>query len=400
MINSKNKIILSALLLTIVISLIFESILIDKISLLIILISLLYLGYKEKTFINPYNLFSLTPLSLLIYFNISDNYMLDLTHDTYLLAIINIISFIIAFYVTPRSNLKIIIERHSLWYENKTDLRVYTFILFGFSFTGLLIPQLASVSWLLAIPAIVSAIKTKEKLMMIVVVAYIIFTSSHISKMGILIYLITLIISFDKYFLVLKKNGFRLKLLTGLSIFFLIFSFNFANKERGAYEADVGLSYYASQGVEWEYSSALFLPYIYFTSPWANLQYVTETQNKRTNGLWTIKPFIGYFGLDEYVKSEYNLASYSSFNTFTFITIGFKDYGYWFSILPTLLIGFLTKRVYSRYLVSSSPIHISTYIIFSIGLLLMFFSNHFYMQSYPFTMLVLMCILRLKIYSS
>ena len=218
--------------------------------------------------------------------------------------------------------------------------------------------------------------------------------------MGILIYLITLIISFDKYFLVLKKNGFRLKLLTGLSIFFLVFSFSFANKERGAYEADVGLSYYASQGVEWEYSSALFLPYIYFTSPWANLQYVTETQNKRTNGLWTIKPFIGYFGLDEYVKSEYNLASYSSFNTFTFITIGFKDYGYWFSILPTLLIGFLTKRVYSRYLVSSSPIHISTYIIFSIGLLLMFFSNHFYMQSYPFTMLVLMWILRLKIYSS
>ena len=398
----KKILILSTLFFVTIISLVLESIFVDKICLAIIFISLLYFGKREKFYVNPYTLFSITPLSLVFYFNISDNYMLDLTHNTYSLAIINIMSFMVAFYFTPSSILtKKIIKTHDLWYENKTYLRLNTFLLFGLSLLGYIIPTLASVLWLLAIPAIVSAIKSKEKIMIIFVLLYISFTSYiQISKMAVLIYLVTLIVCLEKYFFLKNKKKFKLKLLIGISAVFMILSFAFANKDRGNYDSELGLSYYSSQGVSWQYSSVLYLPYMYLTSPWANLQYVTEYQNYRTFGLWSIKPFIGYFGLDEDLKNEYNLDSYSSFNTFTFITIGFKDFGYWFSILPTLLIGFLTKKVYSRFLVSLSPIHLSNYIVFASALSLMFFSNHFYMHSYPFTMLILMWVCRLKIYSS
>jgi len=396
--NFRKIIILSSLILTSIISLVFESILIDKISVSIVFISLLLLGVREKTLFNPYNLFALTPLSLLLYFNISDVYMVDLTHKTYLLAIINMISFILAFSLTTKYSLLINkVKGRGVWYDSKRFLRINTFILLGLSLIGYLIPSLASILWLFSIPGIVCGLKVKEKRMFIVVITYILFTATiQISKMGVLIYLITILISIDKYHILSGKKGAK-KISVVLSILILIYSFSFANKDRGDYDADVGLSYYIEQGdTDWQFSSLIFLPYMYIASPWTNLQYVTESQDKRTNGLWTIKPFISYFGLDKYFKQEYTLASYSSFNTFTFITVGFKDFGYWFSILPTLIIGFIVKKVYSIYLVSLSPLNIATYVIFSLAIILMFFSNHYYMQSYPFTMLILMWVCRFR----
>lgn len=384
--------ILSILFITCIICIILESILVDKISVLIVFISLLLLGAKEKTFINPYNLFALTPLSLLLYFNISDAYMLDLTHKTYLLAIINMIPFILALSLTPASSFKIKkMKRRGVRHDSKLFLRINTFVLLGLSLTGYLIPLLASVFWLFSVAGIVCALKTKEKRMFIVVVIYLfIIASLGLSKMAVLLYLIIFLISLDKFYVFSGKKSVWIKIFTGISIFFLVYSFSFTNKDRGDYNADSGVSYYKEQGVDWQFDTSVFLPYMYVTSPWANLQYVTETQDTRTYGLWAIKPFLGYFGLDNYFKEEYTLEPYSSFNTFTFITVGFKDFGYWFSILPTLILGVLGKKVYSRYLISLSPFDIATYVVFALAILEMFFSNHFYMQSYPFTMLILM----------
>jgi hypothetical protein len=394
--NFFNIKILSILFISIIISIIFESILIDKIAVFIFFVSLLLLGVKEKTFLNPYYLFVFTPFSLLIYFNVIDLYMVDLTHKTYLLVLINMMAFIAALTLGPFFKVD---KKKGYGEHSKRSLRLITFVLFGLSFIGFLVPFFYSIFWLLSIPAIVFAMKTKEKKMILVVLIYILLIASiKLSKTAVLLYILTFLISLEKFYSFYGKQAIRLKIFTGFGIFFLIFAFSFANKERGDYDADEGLEYFTRQGGEWQYDSAFFLPYMYLATPWTNLQYVTESQDTRTYGLWTLKPLINYFQIDEDFEKEYTLVPYSSFNTFTFVAVGFKDFGYWFSTLASLILGFFVKKVYCRFLVSQSPFDTATYVIFSLATLEMFFSNHFYMVSYPFTMLIVMWISKFCVY--
>ena len=387
------------LIIVFIISLIFKSIFVDKIMVLVIIVLLIYLGSKEEKIINPYYLFALTPISLLLYFNVSDYYMLDLTHETYLLSILNIITFILVFSSTSVSKSKIVKnQKLNNKFNSISFLRYSTFFLLSLSLLSYLVPWLESVIWLFAVPGIVCAFKSKEKKLILIVIGYILFVASiELSKMAVLFYILAIIISLERFYSFFKEKSIRIKITLFLSIILLIYSFSFANKDRGFYDSESGMEYYASQGAEWNSSVVFFLPYMYFTTPWSNLQFVINNQDSRTYGLWTIKPVLGYLGLKNFFNENYKLESYSSFNTFTFITVGFKDFGYWLSFLPTILIAFLSKKVYSKYLVSQSPYDVANYIIFSLAILLMFFSNHFYMLSYPFTMLILMLIFKFKI---
>ena len=118
-------------------SAIFESIFLDKIIVFAQLIALLFLGSKEKAFINPYYLFVLTPFSLLIYVNVIDNYLLDLTHNTYLLANINIMAFTIALWLGPFVKVKRTYGSHV---ESKRSARAKVFMLLALSLFGYAVP--------------------------------------------------------------------------------------------------------------------------------------------------------------------------------------------------------------------------------------------------------------------
>lgn len=182
-----------------------------------------------------------------------------------------------------------------------------------------------------------------------------------------------------------------------MSILIMIFSFSFANKERGKYDSVSGLSNYENNGVEWSGNASLFLPYMYFTTPWTNLQYVVET-NQRNSAFLVLKPILGYVGLDEYFgidDSEKIFEPYSSFNTYTFIACHFSDFGKWFSILPTLFLGWYIKKIYTRYLLSQSPLDTSVYCLVALATTDMFFSNHFFLQSYPFTIFIEMELIKM-----
>ena len=207
------------------------------------------------------------------------------------------------------------------------------------------------------------------------------------SKMQVLLYIITIFFSIEKYYL--KINKIKFLSLSALVFFIMILSFSYANKERGTYNSEDGLTYYSSHGLDWDFSSVYFLPYMYVVTPWTNLQYVTESQNSRTYGLWSFKPFLGYLQLDDYFTKSFKLTPYSSFNTFTFIAVGFKDFGFWFSIIPTMFIGFMVRKSYFLYLNSNYAFDVATFSVLSLAVLEMFFSNHFFMVSYPFTMIIL-----------
>jgi oligosaccharide repeat unit polymerase len=383
--NPRNLIIYILLLVTL--SAISESILIDRICIALLFAFCLILGSKERYYLNPYFLFSITPLSLLLYINIADVYMLDLTHKTWLLAIINISAFILAIYYTPKY--KSIKRCKGVGDGNR--LIVTAIVLYLLSLIANVIPVLASILWLFSVPAIVCAMKTKKKIMILFSLGIIITSFFGVtSKMAVLLNLITILICFEKYYFTSLKLKRFMPILLLLSIFFMVFAFTFANKERGVYDSSEGLSYYESRGVDWNFKSGFFLPYMYLTTPWTNLQYVVETQDTRTNGLWMIKPILGYIQIDDNFITEYNLFSYSNFNTFTFIAIGFKDFGYWLSIIMSIFLGFYVKKIYTKFLISRSPFDVATYVCVALAVTEMFFSNHFFMLSYPFTILLLM----------
>ena len=388
MIRFKSKITLLIFLISVIIILTFNSILLDKLLLLLVFVSCLLLGKKESSFINPFYLFSLTPLTLLIYFNVGSFYMVDLKHETYTLAILNMIAFIFA--LSFNNDYKKVLPYVGTNLSN--DLILHSIILYILSLSANFIPFLSSVLWVFVVPAIICAMKSKNKIMIISMASLIVFSLIYgtSSKTGVLLYILTLLISYEKYYFKTANQKRRLFIYAIFGVFLMIFSFSFANKERGKYDSDDGLNYYSQQGIEWSLTSTAFLPYMYLTTGWSNLQYVTETQPKSTNGLWTIRPILGYLQLDDLFEKEYELVSYSTFNTFTFIVCAYKDFGFFGSVFMSLLLGYYVRKVYSKYKVSQSPFNVAIYACVSLAVLEMFFSNHFFMLSYPFTILIVM----------
>ena len=181
-----------------------------------------------------------------------------------------------------------------------------------------------------------------------------------------------------------------------LGIIVMVLSFSFANKDRESMSSAEVVDYYSQYGgIEWNQNTALFMPYMYLTTPWANLQYLTETQDTRTFGLWLIKPILGYAQLDDCFQKQYYIQAYSSFNTLTFISCNFKDFGYWLSVISSLLLGIFVKKIYSRYQKSHSALDVACYVLVGLAVLEMFFSNEFFTQSFPFTIVIIMAIYKL-----
>ena len=382
-----------------VFALLIRSILFARIVVLYIIVLCFIWGRKEKSFVNPYFLFAATPLSLFIYVNVSNQYMLDLTFETWGIAIINMVAFVLALRHTSDFRLEKSCKGPS---DNKLLLHTLIFASIAlFSSVMEYIMQrpffLSSVLNLCSVPALICAIKSKKKVLIILVFLVFIVTSiGFLSKSFVLTYILATIIGFEKYIIKNERQKKNVVALTAVGMVIMVLSFTFANKDRGTRSAQDTVDYYTKYSdIEWNSPNALFMPYMYLTTPWANLQYLMESQDERTYGLWLFKPLLGYLQLDENYKPEYRMRAYSTFNTFTFISTNFKDFGYWLSILSSLLLGFFVKKVYSRYRKSRSPLDVACYVYVGLAVLEMFFSNEFFTQSFPFTIVIIMGLYKL-----
>lgn len=375
---------------TIVLSVLSQTIWLYRVSAILIFLLCLCLSKKEKSILNPYLLFSVTPISILIYHNFGDLYMVDLTPETWGIAIINMYVFVFSLWKIPEF-------RKVRWESFKRrSLVLQSFVFYMLSLLAVVIAPLASILWMFAIVAFVCALKTRNRMMLLFAIAiFLISAFGMTSKSAMLTYSMAFLICYEKFYAKTDREKKRIKWLILGGVCFMIFSFSFANKDRGDYNADEGLENYSKRGIEWEYDSNLFMPYMYLTNGWTNLQHVMETQDERTYGLWMVKPILGYLQVEDEFKREYKLQPYSTFNTYTYITCGFKDFGYWLSIIMSAFLGFFVKKVYSRYTLSESPYDVACYVLVAQATLEMFFSNHFFTLSYPFTIVILIFIVRL-----
>lgn len=367
-------------------------------------------GSFEDTIFNPYYFFSLVPLSLSLYSsNVSTYYLNDLNISTWVIALTNIFAFLVGLGLTSR-------KRYSDVYIDYAGIETYKSLVNDSIILFLLgrIPSiyemitgnsffLTSIMQLFTYGAIVCAMKSKNKTIIAAITVLLVgsMLMSSINKTSVLFLAMTYGISYYCFYVESERQKRNMMaLIVVFSIFFIFILFPLKDYMTGGtsisgfFSSDLTstFKYYESR-INWSGNKLLYMPYMYFVQAWNNLQYVIETQNTRTYGLWILKPLIGYFQLDGGLESFYTLTSYSSFNTFTYITVFFKDFGYWFSWIGSFLLGGFVGRVYKhKLLLSNSALDLACYSLTACATLEMFFSNHFFMQSYPFTILIIMFI--------
>lgn len=366
----------------------------------------IYMGRKETFVLNPFWLFSITPLSLLLYNdNVSRIYLQKLTSKTWGLAIFNIIAFSMTLFIS----LKIMRRKKVIITNGKPDKIAYlkqnSVIMMGISFIPVLYRMLfgkvmlfTSVISLCVYVSIIMGMKTKEKRWIIgtLLIAALRFLFIF-NKTELIFFLIVIATGIEKYYELSSKS--KIKILFGLGVsalfmLFVAFPLKTYVQDNGGnivdfFTKNVKVVYDYGQRIDWSGPEVLKMPYMYLVTAWNNVQYVLETQNTRTYGLWFVKPILGYFQLSGLFDSLYELKPYSSFNTYTYITVLFKDFGYFGSAIGSAFLGWFVAKMYYWYTVSQDSWKVSCYSLTAIAVFEMFFSNHFFGLSYPFTIVLL-----------
>ena len=360
-----------------------QEIFVDKFIVAIIALSFIIESRKQLYLLNPFSLFFFTPFSLLIYWPVSDNFMLELSHKTYFLCILHFV-LIYAIFRLKLNRVRLNNARPARPFATRTIFLINVLV-YLFGILGLFSPFLSSFAWILILFSLAVMYSRDRKIFIIFLLLYcgIVVKYFYISKLFLLTILLFILILAQR-----RRSIWRMRVFFYTKSFLfgallMAMFFKYGNKDRGYADTDTSLSYYVEQGVEWTMGPTWFLPYMYVTTPWANLQYVITYQDNLTYGLWLVKPLTGYLGID--FSDFLQLQSFSSFNTFTFIAVFFKDFGYVGSLVGTFIIGHLIAYIYCLYCKFPFGLEAGLYSIFSLALIQMYFSNHFLMQSYPIT---------------
>ena len=232
--------------------------------------------------------------------------MMDLEPSTWRIAIINIAAFVFAMALAPEVNAKNHINRE---YVGDQGLNVHAIVLgivgigpmLLYGVFGIAIP-FYSIFGLLSIPALCCGIVSKNKLLTACLMIFTLLTwTNNVSKSTILATCLCILICYELYYIRSRRDRIRFAALCGVGLIVMILAFTYANQVRGSKTAESQLEYYVRYGnVRWSGMAVFFMPYMYLETPWTNLQYVMQTQDVRTYGLWLIKPFLNYLQIDSW----------------------------------------------------------------------------------------------------
>ena len=383
----------------------------------LLLISTIYFGVMDNELCNPLLLFSFTPLSLLLYSEIvSPRYLNTLTVTTWILALVNMAAFIFVVRYKTRNVSLLKVDKFDYFVDNIDNLKQKRLIHHGAGLLVIgLIPEIcrlmfgtsfflgSTISYLLY-PGIACAWKSKSKIFL--VLAYLIWFLLIVSRFNKSIFLsmgLVTILSFQRLYIKEDREKKKVYFLAIVAITIMILvafplkAFVQNGNELTWAGIKNAITSYIQEGdtfydttITFAGPNVLKLPYMYLVSAWNNVQYVMETQSNHTFGLWLFKPLLAWLQLDWLFADEYLLEPYSSFNTFGYITVLYKDFGVWGSVVGSIILGWFVSKVYIKFRTSDSPFDIACYAMTAQATLEMFFSNHFFMLSYPFT-IILMC---------
>ena len=378
----------------------------------------IYKGLQQEYIINAYLLFSLTPLSLLIYSeDFSSYYLRELTASTWVFAIINMVAFLAAYSLSGKRPPKKVRMGPLNFYDVSDEnteidqgrLKQHAVIL---SIIGFL-PSVYSLAFKSTMPlsaiigffayiGIAFAFRSRNRgtiLICVLMSAFGFF--QDFNKTRLLYLVLTILLCIEVYVVESKRQRSKymgVGLLAAIGMLLIAFPLKSFTRsggdilsffKNGAEISANAFSYYDNR---FNFSGPNFLrmPYMYLAQGWNNLQHVMQTQDTRTFGLWLFKPLLGYLQIDGSFAEQYVMTPFSpAFNTFTYMAVLFKDFGYYGSVFGSIILGVFVKAVVRRLHKDCSAFATASSALVLMATLEMFFSNHFFGMSYPFTIVII-----------
>lgn len=370
-------------------------------------------GLKLDYIINPFLLFAIVPISLLMYdLSVSTHYLVELRSDTYWLSIYNMLMFLMGMWLSKHLETRF----SSLWNssceisDGNASHSAYIFMAVGlvpsiygciFGFGHLLsgnlyalketvnAAPLASIFSLFLYIGVMFALYSKRvRTITFCVIALLFSMIINFSKTTVVMMCICIIVHIYD----LTKENAKIKkwftiILAGALVLFLA-SFTIYNNLRFDYDIN---DYFGELGYVGDISAQWFLPVMYLISPWGNLQYIVDTTTELSHGLWILKPVLGYLQLDGIWASVYELVPrYSAFNTYTYISVLYRDFGFWGSGIASFFMGMFVMRIFKmKMLYFDSPYIKAVYALNAYAVAMLFFNNHYFQLSYPFTIYII-----------
>lgn len=132
-------------------------------------------------------------------------------------------------------------------------------------------------------------------------------------------------------------------------------------------------------------AQGLYMNYLYFCSPWGNMQYNLNRNHKHGDGANTFAQFAKKVGVELDVVEKKEPAY---LNTHSYITDFYLDFGYIGAIIASYVLGCIIFFCYRRYGLSNDAMLLSFYALICYATVMLFFSNHFiigYLLNYYIT---------------
>ena len=372
----------------------------------ILFICCVNLGVKKKSPLNPYFIFTISLVSLILYNPKLSYFLIDIPLEIYLLIFSGMSSFLLGMFVVDKSKM---VKKVNTTISNKKLFWVVLSLGFiphiiGFMEVG--IPILnqnelgeARVDYLpgglsyfiffLPLAITIAFSMKNKKLILLTIVLNAAISLVRVSKFDILIFVIFLLFSHLKYSQ--KKSLPIRKYLIFSSVFIAIpLIFDWFHSLRFQQESDNFNFQLSTTSIFESLSILISLPYLYLTTAWSNFTQTVLSVTEFNYGAYTFFPFYSAMQLDGLISKVSSKVIYRHpFNTHAFLTDFYMDFGILGVIIVPFLIGLLVFYSYKKSLVASDPIKDGQYMILAIPTLMLFFSNHFTSVGYPFIVYLL-----------
>ncbi len=363
---------------------------------------------KSQNWYSPYYLFMVTIISYILYWErLGGIFMDELSLGTRIFIISGLLAVVVGFIVCQNANrtpIRVGKMNENFWIVFFIGLlpTALSYMMYGNIATlegeelleakeKFSLPVIGQLAYFLPASIVVACKKNNSTLIILASAFSIVAALLTISKTAMLLTLLYFIIGTTEFqptitHSKLYKMADRYKFVAIPILLIVVFMFN-NNKRHGE---DTNMTYVETSTSDlWSNSNLvqnLFLDYCYYVQPWSNLNYnIERNHNQGAIGGNSFSQFGKKLGI--HIKARHKIQPYF-FNTHTFLTDYYLDFGPVFAVIICFLLGILIYTCYSLYGLSDDPLLISFYILIAYATVMMFFSNHFnngYLMNYFIT---------------
>ncbi len=372
----------------------------------LLLIALVSLGRRSSNPVNPYFLFATTPLALLLYSSSVSTYFLPpLELQTQLIVLAGASAYVLGLILVSgaRTSNEDPPERsYSFWLILTLGLIPHGL---GIATAGIpllaadievarqgyVLPVVGQLMMFLPLAMLVAFRQRNRRRIVITAVLNFGLGFMVLAKFNLLFAGLAFLFGYQQYG---GSSLFRLKvwhlMVAGTLAVPMIFAANFAIRE-GAAQTDFnwrGEVLFQSALLD-RFGDFTYLPYLYLTTPLSNFAYVTEVSTDRSYGARSTHSVVSILQLDGLLDVEERPIRALPFNTHTYLSDFYIDFGAAGAVLMSFFLGLLVKWVYVNARRRPDVINEGIWICVGFASFMLFFSNHFTGHTYPLLALVM-----------